>query len=180
MKPELLTGGGFFWLAVFMTIGLAVNKVRGRPVVNGALVFCWAIVVPTVVLIIAAALRPAASDAVTSWVVGLLLPYLVAFYFARKYSERNAKSKDERLEAVGAHQSPVERHRRSRTLAYVAVALLFVLVAGLLLTSDSIASAIAQLLPLLLVFAVAALLRFVWRFLSARRRARRAGASVEG
>jgi positive regulator of sigma E activity len=165
MHPEFFTGSGFFWLAVFMTVGVAVNKARGRPVANGALVYCWVVSVPIVVLVIAAALRPGATEAtvlhLTELVGGLFLPYLVGFYFARKYTARNAKSKDERIAEASTQMSPAEQPRKSRTLVYVA--LLLVLVGGLLLTtSHSIDGAIARMLPLLLMFAVAALCRFAW------------------
>ena len=37
MSPGILILSGFFWLGIFMLVGLIINKARGKPTVNGAL-----------------------------------------------------------------------------------------------------------------------------------------------
>ena len=90
MTPGILTVSGFFWLVVFMLVALVINKVRGKPTVNGALVYSWVVGALSAVFIVAAIFRPAAQEFVIEWVAGVLVPYVVALFFARRYLKRTA------------------------------------------------------------------------------------------
>ena len=88
MRAELLAISGFFWLAIFMALGLIVNKLRGKPTVNGALVYCWVVAALTALFVIAAVVKPAIQELVIEWIAGMFFSYVVAFVFARKYMKR--------------------------------------------------------------------------------------------
>ena len=88
MRAELLAISGFFWLSIFMAFGLIINKLRGKPTINGALAYCWVVAALTAIFVIAALLKPAIQELVIEWIAGMFFSYVVAFVFARKYMKR--------------------------------------------------------------------------------------------
>lgn len=83
-----MTMGFFVWLCVFMLIGIAANKLRGMLWVNGALWFCYVTGALVIFSLGTAALSAKASDPAISLVGNLIVPYLVAFFLARRFKAR--------------------------------------------------------------------------------------------